>query len=350
MEISTGINKKTQFNKTMENSVTDDVSKEGKGKDYFKVKQTLDTALDEEEVMMCEVCGEVHEGTCGMEEEMDVEEATGASSSGSYSGPLFGDMQSEKKTSKIKKIKNSNLEYSIKESLRKHLLETDEEEEIQNEEDQEEQEELPKVRRSDKDRLRRRPYSAKAKFRAGLNEEEEMDEETGAGSSGAYSQPAIWAKNNKNWRAVSDKNFPKYGGPGATYVKVKDKCKKFPYCNQGDINSLEFYEADELMESIGRVSKRLGKPKSYIAKVIMEAMDSSNLGKKLKDTADERATKSAKNNKKTRISKEELEEMITRSFYKSPVTDPKAGIVGVAKMDLPIGKIFSMSGNKPKYE
>ena len=41
MEISTGINKKTQFNKTMENSVTDAVSKEGKGKDYFKVAKGL---------------------------------------------------------------------------------------------------------------------------------------------------------------------------------------------------------------------------------------------------------------------------------------------------------------------
>ena len=348
MEISTGTDMNRQFNKTMEDGMSDALSKEARGKDYFKIKNTLDGALDEE-TMMCEVCGEVHEGTCGMEEEMDVEEATGASSSGSYSGPLFGKMEDNKKVNKVKKIKNSDLEYNIKESLRKHLLE-DEEEEIGSEEEVEEEVKVTKVRRSDKDRLRRRPYSAKAKFRAGLNEEEEMEEETGAGSSGAYSQPAIWAKNNKNWRAVSDKNFPKYGGPGATYVKVKDKCKKFPYCNQGDINALEFYEEDKLVESIERVSKKIGKSKSYIAKVIMEAMEDSNLGKKLKDTADERAKKSEKNNKKTRITKEELEEMITRSFYKSPVTDPKAGIVGVSKMNLPIGKIFSMSGNKPKYE
>ena len=231
------------------------------------------------------------------EEEEDMEEATGASSSGSYSGPLFGKMGNDsEKTKDVKKIHNSYSDYDMKE------------------------------------------------------EEEEVDEQTGASSSGAYSQPAIWAKNKKNWRAVSDKNFPKLGGPGGTYVKVKDKCKTFPYCNQGDINALEFYEGNELMESIGRVSKRRGKSKAYIAKVIMEAMDDSNLGKKLKDKADSRAKKSAKKNKKIRITKQDLEEIITRSFYKSPVTDPKAGIVGVAKMDLPIGKIFSMSGNKPKYE
>jgi len=295
MGISTGSDMKRRFNKTMEDSISDALSKEARGEDYFKVKNVLDSALDEEEI--------------------DVEEATGASSSGSYSGPLFGKMESEGKgkVNKIDKIKNSDLEYSIKESLRKHLVETEEEEELE-------------------------------------SEEEELGEETGASSSGAYSQPAIWAKNNKNWRAVSDKNFPKYGGPGATYVKVKDKCKKFPYCNQGDINALQFYEEDKLVESIERVSKKLGKSKSYVAKVIMEAMEDSNLGKKLRDTAEERARNSEKKNKKIRVTKEELEEMITRSFYKSPVTDPKAGIVGVAKMDLPIGKMFSMSGNKPKYE
>jgi len=42
----------------------------------------------------------------------------------------------------------------------------------------------------------------------------------------------------------------------------------------------------------------------------------------------------------------EIAEIIRRSFYKSPVTD----LVGGGKMNTPIGKIFTMSGNKPKYE
>ena len=44
--------------------------------------------------------------------------------------------------------------------------------------------------------------------------------------------------------------------------------------------------------------------------------------------------------------KKEISEIIRRSFYKSPVTD----LVGGGKMNTPIGKIFTMSGNKPKYE
>ena len=42
----------------------------------------------------------------------------------------------------------------------------------------------------------------------------------------------------------------------------------------------------------------------------------------------------------------EIEEVIRRSFYKSPIKD----LVGTSKMNTPIGKIFTMSGNKPKYE
>ena len=37
----------------------------------------------------------------------------------------------------------------------------------------------------------------------------------------------------KELRSVRDKNFPKFGGKGGKYVKVKKKCSKFPYCNQG---------------------------------------------------------------------------------------------------------------------
>ena len=44
---------------------------------------------------------------------------------------------------------------------------------------------------------------------------------------------------------------------------------------------------------------------------------------------------------------EEIEEMIRRKFYKSPITS----LLGPeTEMNVPIGKIFSMKGNKPKYE
>lgn len=50
-------------------------------------------------------------------------------------------------------------------------------------------------------------------------------------------------------RAVKDKKFPKWGGPGGVFVKIKDKCKKFPYCNQG-INAIEILREIEGMDDL----------------------------------------------------------------------------------------------------
>jgi hypothetical protein len=68
----------------------------------------------------------------------------------------------------------------------------------------------------------------------------------------------------KNSRAVKDKNFPKYGGPGGVYIKIADKCKKFPYCNQGDINAIEI-----LKEAINETSKEIGIPKEVLEEIII---------------------------------------------------------------------------------
>jgi hypothetical protein len=68
-------------------------------------------------------------------------------------------------------------------------------------------------------------------------------------------------------RAVKDKNFPKFGGPGGIYVKIKDKCKKFPYCNQGDINAIEV-----LRESIEESAKKHGLPVEEVEKIVLKGI------------------------------------------------------------------------------
>tara|TARA_B110000858_G_scaffold53323_2_gene61946 strand:+ start:660 stop:2144 length:1485 start_codon:yes stop_codon:yes gene_type:complete len=72
----------------------------------------------------------------------------------------------------------------------------------------------------------------------------------------------------KELRSVRDKNFPKFGGKGGKYVKVKKKCSKFPYCNQGDINSLEFFERAMVKEMITNTAKKT-KVKEYVVKNII---------------------------------------------------------------------------------
>ena len=64
----------------------------------------------------------------------------------------------------------------------------------------------------------------------------ESTEATGSASSGSYSTPAAWAKSTKknDWRGKSKTQIP-----GGKFVQVKKKCKKFPYCNQGDMGALK---------------------------------------------------------------------------------------------------------------
>lgn len=116
-----------------------------------------------------------------------------------------------------------------------------------------------------------------------LKEEEEIDEVTTASSSGAYDAPfgsggknplkIDGEKSIKQSRAVKDKNFPKWGGPKGVYIKVKEKCKKYPYCNQGDINAIELLEYDELNESIKNVSEKTGIPLSQIEKLVINEIN-----------------------------------------------------------------------------
>jgi hypothetical protein len=63
----------------------------------------------------------------------------------------------------------------------------------------------------------------------------EATEATDSSSSGQYSTTSAWAKSTskKDWKGKSKTQIP-----GGKFVQVNKKCKKFPYCNQGDIDSL----------------------------------------------------------------------------------------------------------------
>ena len=110
---------------------------------------------------------------------------------------------------------------------------------------------------------------------------EEAKEATTASSSGPYDAPFGGPKKDplklsnpdtvyKDLRSVKDKNFPKYGGPGGKFVKIKNKCKTFPYCNQGDIKALEFFENNLVNEAIKNISTRYKLNQDYIKGVILE--------------------------------------------------------------------------------
>jgi hypothetical protein len=130
-------------------------------------------------------------------------------------------------------------------------------------------------------------FSTKKKTKKG-----EFDEATSAADAGVYSTAYFLAANKKNWKGGSK---PLY--KGGKIVTVKDKCKKFPYCDQGDINALN------LTEAIDNVSKMTGKDTNYIGNLVDN----------------------------------QLSEMISRGIFKSPVTD----LIDKDEINLPIGKIYS---------
>lgn len=149
----------------------------------------------------------------------ETKEATGSGSAGAYSGPVFGGDDEFWERSKS---------------------------------------ETPSLKESDVEKI-------------------EATEATTSGSVGGYSQPAMRAKSTKKKdRGPSRKTQYK----GGSFVKVKEKCTKFPYCNQGDINALKLSKNESVKEAIQQVSKKLGVSESVIITILEH--EYKNMNKRVK--------------------------------------------------------------------
>lgn len=97
-------------------------------------------------------------------------------------------------------------------------------------------------------------------------EKVEAKEATTSGSVGGYETPAMWAKSTKkkDWGPSRKTQIP-----GGGFVKVKKKCTKFPYCNQGDISNLKISKNESVKEAIDSVAKKMGISPNVI-KTILE--------------------------------------------------------------------------------
>lgn len=137
----------------------------------------------------------------------ETKEATGSGSSGAYSGPVFGGNDEFWKRSRA---------------------------------------ENPKLKESEIEKV-------------------EAKEATTTGSSGAYESPSMWAKSTKkkDWGPSRKPQIP-----GGGFVKVKKKCTKFPYCNQGDINNLKISKNESVKEAIDNVASKLGISKDVIMTIL----------------------------------------------------------------------------------
>ena len=68
----------------------------------------------------------------------------------------------------------------------------------------------------------------------------------------------------KDWRGASKTQIP-----GGKFVQVKEKCKKFPYCNQGDIKALNIFENETLKKVIKNLSIKHNLSEDIIKSVIL---------------------------------------------------------------------------------
>ncbi len=96
----------------------------------------------------------------------------------------------------------------------------------------------------------------------------EATEATGASSSGQYSGPMFLAKDSKNWRGGKKPIYK-----GGKFVRVKKKCKNFPYCNQGAIKALKIWEDDDLTEAIKNVAKTKNIHENIVRAILLHEIE-----------------------------------------------------------------------------
>ena len=151
----------------------------------------------------------------------ETKEATGSGSSGAYSGPVFGGGDNDEFWEKSRS-------------------------------------ETPRLKESDVEKV-------------------ETKEAATSGNVGGYESPSMWAKSTskKDWGPSRKTQIP-----GGGFVKIKKKCTKFPYCNQGDINNLKISKNEAVKEAIESVSKKLGLSKDVIMTILEHEYE--NTGKRIK--------------------------------------------------------------------
>lgn len=97
----------------------------------------------------------------------------------------------------------------------------------------------------------------------------ETKEATGASSAGAYDAPGFEdVKMKGNHERGSGRSYKNTQIPGGKFVQVKKKCKKFPYCNQGDIKALNIFENNTLNKVIKEVSKKYNISEQVVKNII----------------------------------------------------------------------------------
>jgi hypothetical protein len=90
----------------------------------------------------------------------------------------------------------------------------------------------------------------------------EATEATTTASTGAYSTPAFIAKGSKNWRGGKKPIYK-----GGKFVQVKKKCLTFPYCNQG-AGAVDYPKKLKESQAFRNASQRLGLSEEVVLNIL----------------------------------------------------------------------------------
>lgn len=217
-------------------------------------------------------------------EQEETKEATGASSAGAFSGPIF--TKEGEDTEKIKggKSKGMSLMDLAKKHTKDKFAKTQSKERIEKMYDHlrsqlnkgikvemEHTEDRQVAKEIAMDHLFEDPnYYNKLSRIHKEGEKVEAKEATTSASVGSYETPAFVAPNKKNWRGAKK---PLY--KGGKFVQVKKKCLTFPYCNQG-VGAVKMFENKSVSEAITSVSQKMGISEEVIKKILNKNLKRKN--------------------------------------------------------------------------
>jgi len=81
---------------------------------------------------------------------------------------------------------------------------------------------------------------------------------------------SITAASTKDMIATK-KGFPRFGGPDAKFVEIKDKCKTYPYCNQmSGLDNLVLKELHGMKDAIQEAARKYGITVQQVEEILIK--------------------------------------------------------------------------------
>jgi len=109
-----------------------------------------------------------------------------------------------------------------------------------------------------------------------LFSKKEFKEATSSSSVGQYDTNSFQdIKMKGNTPKGKGRSWRKTQLPGGKFVQVKKKCKRFPYCNQGDIKALNIWGESTTEKVIETMSKKYGLTENEIKEIISKEFRSN---------------------------------------------------------------------------